>query len=108
MKALLWVIAGASAGIAAFIILNQPGPQYASGDDDVEYAAGRTSFWGSKQRLSGAGSGFTGRLKEGLGRATGDTDLADEGVTDQVVGAVKETAGQVAQAAGQTLHELNR
>jgi uncharacterized protein YjbJ (UPF0337 family) len=108
MKALLWVIAGASAGIAAFIILNQPGPQYASGDDDVEYAAGRTSFWGSKQRLSGAGSGFTGRLKEGLGRATGDADLANDGVTDQVVGAVKDTAGQVAQAAGQTLHELNR
>jgi len=108
MKALLWVIAGASAGIAAFLILNQPGPQYASGDDDVEYAAGRTSFWGSKQRLSGAGSGFTGRLKEGLGRATGDADLANDGVTDQVVGAVKDTAGQVAQAAGQTLHELNR
>jgi uncharacterized protein YjbJ (UPF0337 family) len=108
MKALLWVIAGASAGIAVFLILNQPGPEYATGSDDVEYAAGRTAFWGSKQRLSGAGSGFTGRLKEGLGRVTGDADLADEGVTDQVVGAVKDTAGQVAQAAGETLHELNR
>jgi uncharacterized protein YjbJ (UPF0337 family) len=108
MKALLWVIAGASAGIAAYIVLNQPGPQYASGDGEVEYTAGRTTLWGSKQRLSGAGSGFTGKLKEGLGRATGDAGLADEGVTDQVIGAVKDTAGKAAQVAGQTLHELNR
>jgi len=27
---------------------------------------------------------------------------------DQAAGAVKDTAGQVAQAAGQTLHDLNR
>jgi len=27
---------------------------------------------------------------------------------DQATGAVKDTAGQVAQAAGQTLHDLNR
>jgi uncharacterized protein YjbJ (UPF0337 family) len=108
MKALLWVIAGASVGIAAYIVLNQPGPQYAGGDDDVEYAAGRATFWGSKQRLSGAGSGFAGKFKEGLGRTTGDAQLADEGVTDQVVGAVKDTAGKAAQVAGQALHELNR
>ena len=108
MKALLWVIAGASAGIAAFIILNQPGPQYASGDDDVEYAAGRTSFWGSKQRLSGAGTGLGGKLKEGFGQVTGNDELASEGVADQVVGAIKDTAGKAAQVAGETLHEVNR
>jgi uncharacterized protein YjbJ (UPF0337 family) len=108
MKPLFWILAGAGAGVAAYIVLNQPGPQYASGDDDVEYAAGRTTFWGSKQRLSGAGTGFTGRLKEGLGQATGDAELANEGVVDQVVGTVKDTAGKAAQMAGQTLYELNR
>jgi uncharacterized protein YjbJ (UPF0337 family) len=108
MKALFWVLAGASVGVVAYIVLNQPGPQYVGGDGDVEYAAGRTTLWGSKQRLSGVGSGFTGKLKEGLGRASGDAELADEGVTDQVIGAVKDTAGKAAQVAGQTLHELNR
>jgi hypothetical protein len=67
MKPFLWVLAGASFAVAAYIILNQPGPEYATGSDDVEYAAGRATFWGSKQRLSGAASGLGGRLKEGLG-----------------------------------------
>jgi uncharacterized protein YjbJ (UPF0337 family) len=108
MKALPWVIAGAGVGIAAYVVLNQPGPRYATGNDDVEYAAGRTSFWGSKQRLSGTGRGLAGRVKEGVGRVTGDDQLADQGVADQVAGAVKDTAGQAAQAVGQAIHELNR
>jgi uncharacterized protein YjbJ (UPF0337 family) len=108
MKALPWVIAGVGVGIAAYVVLNQPGPQYATGNDDVEYAAGRTTFWGSKQRLSGAGGNLAGKLKEGIGRATGNDQLADQGVADQVVGAVKDTAGLAAQAAGQAIHELNR
>jgi uncharacterized protein YjbJ (UPF0337 family) len=94
MKAFPWIIAGIGAGIAAYVILNQPGPQYATGNDDVEDAASRTTAWGSKQRI--------------YGRVTGDDQLADEGFADQVVGAVRNTTGSVAQAAGQTLHELNR
>jgi uncharacterized protein YjbJ (UPF0337 family) len=108
MKALTWVITGVGAGIAAYIVLNQPGPRYATGDDDVEYAAGRATLWGSKQRISGIGGGLAGKLKEGLGRATGNEQLAGDGVTDQLAGAVKETAGKAAQAAGQTIHDLNR
>jgi uncharacterized protein YjbJ (UPF0337 family) len=108
MKALTWVITGVGAGIAAYIVLNQPGPRYATGNDDVEYAAGRTTLWGSKQRISGVGGGLAGKLKEGIGRATGNEQLAGDGVTDQLAGAVKETAGKAAQAAGQTIHDLNR
>jgi uncharacterized protein YjbJ (UPF0337 family) len=108
MKALTWVIAGVGASIAAYIVLNQPGPRYATGDDDVEYAAGRAALWGSKQRISGIGGGLAGKLKEGIGRATGNEQLAGDGVTDQIAGAVKETAGKAAQAAGQTIHDLNR
>lgn len=108
MKALTWVIAGVGIGVAAYIVLNQPGPQYATGDDDVEYAADRTSLWGSKQRLYGRGSGLAGKVKEGLGRATGNDRLADGGVADQVVGAVRDAAGKAAQVAGQTIHDLNR
>jgi uncharacterized protein YjbJ (UPF0337 family) len=108
MKALPWTIAGISVGIAAYVLLNQPGPRYATGSDDVEDAAGKTSLWGSKQRLAGTGGGLAGQLKEGAGKLTGDDQLAAEGVVDQVAGAVRDTVGEAAQAAGQSLHELNR
>jgi uncharacterized protein YjbJ (UPF0337 family) len=108
VKAFPWILAGIGVGVAAYVVLNQPGPQSATGNDDVEEAAGRTTLWGSKQRLYGTGGNLAGKLKEGVGRITGDDQLADEGVADQVVGAVKDTAGRVAQAAGQTIHDLNR
>jgi uncharacterized protein YjbJ (UPF0337 family) len=108
MKALTWLAAGVGIGIAVYIVFNQPGPRYATGDKDVEYAADRTALWGSKQRLSGIGGRLAGKLKEGLGRATGDDQLAGEGAADQVAGVVKDTTGKVAQAAGQTIHDLNR
>ena len=108
MKALPWIIAGVGVGLAAYVILNQPGPQYATGSDTVEDAAADTTLWGSKQRLKGAGGGLVGKVKEGVGNATGDAGLADEGVADQVVGEVKDTAGKVAHAVGETLHDLNR
>ena len=108
MKGLTWVIAGVGVAFAAYIVLNQPGPQYATGDDDVEYAADRTALWGSKQRVSGTGGRFAGRLKEGFGRAIGNDQLAGQGAADQLAGTVKDTAGKVAQAAGQTIHDLNR
>jgi uncharacterized protein YjbJ (UPF0337 family) len=108
MKTLPWIIAGAGAAAAIYILLNMPGPEYATGSDTMEDAARGTSKWGSKSRLSGAGGNLVGRVKEGFGRATGDADLMDEGAGDQVVGSLKNAAGKVAQAAGQTLHELNR
>ncbi len=108
MKALTWIFAGVGVGILAYIALNQPGPQYATGDDDVEYAANRASLWGAKQRLYGQGGDLAGKLKEGVGRVTGNAQLADEGAGRPMVGAVKDTAGKAAQAAGQTVHDLNR
>lgn len=109
MKNLSWILAGVGAGAAvAYVMLNQSKPQAATGWDSVENAARRTTEWGSKSRLSGAGSKVVGKLKEGFGRVTGDANLADEGVGDQAVGAVKSAVGTVAQAAGDTLHDLNR
>jgi uncharacterized protein YjbJ (UPF0337 family) len=108
MKAFPWIFVGIGFGVLAYIVLNQPGPRYATGDDDVEYAAGRTTLWGSKQRLAGTGRGVAGRIKEDLGQATGNDQLANEGAGDQLVGAIKDTAGKAAQVAGQTIHDLNR
>jgi len=108
MKAIPWIIAGAALGVAAVVVLNASSPQHSTGLDGVEDAADRTFRWGSKQRASGAGSSILGKVKEGFGRATGDDDLAGEGIGDQVAGSLKDAAGQVAHAAGQTIHDLNR
>jgi uncharacterized protein YjbJ (UPF0337 family) len=109
MKALPWIIAGVSAGAAlAYVMLNQPRPQAETGWDSVENAADRAWGWGSKAKLSGAGRSAGGKLKEGLGRVLGDSDLADEGVDDQALGALQSGAGKLAHAVGQTIHDLNR
>jgi len=108
MKALPWLIAGVGLGLATYFVLNQPGPQYATGNDDIEDAAGKTAFWGSKQRVKGTGGGLVGKLKEGVGRATGDEQLETEGIVDKAAGAVQDTAGEAAHAVADTIHDLNR
>ena len=108
MKNLPWFLAALGLGVAAYVIAKTPGPEYATGSDTLEDAARGTSQWGSKNRVRGAGGRFVGKLKEGVGRATGDADLQDEGVGQQIAGSLKNAAGQVAQAAGQTIHDLNR
>jgi uncharacterized protein YjbJ (UPF0337 family) len=108
MKSLPWILAAVGIGLAAYVVINTPGPEYATGSDSVEDAARRTSAFGSKTRIRGVGGKFVGKAKEAFGNATGNPDLADEGVGDQVVGSVKNAAGAVAQAAGETLHDLNR
>jgi uncharacterized protein YjbJ (UPF0337 family) len=108
MKAFPWILAAVGIGVAAYVVANTPGPQYATGNDDIESAARRTSQWGSNKRVTGKGTRLGGKLKEGLGNLTGNPDLADEGLGDEIAGSVKDAAGSVAQAAGQTLHDLNR
>jgi len=104
---LIAAVAGA-VGVAAYTLMNTPAPQHATGSDTIEGAARKTSQWGSKNRVAGATGNLVGRVKEGVGRLTRNPNLADEGTGDQVAGSVKNAAGAVAQAAGQTLHDLNR
>jgi uncharacterized protein YjbJ (UPF0337 family) len=108
MKTFAWLFAGIGIGLAVFLVANAPGPEYATGSDDVAGAARNTFGWGTKQRAKGMGAHIAGRVKEGLGNLTGDANLADSGVADQVEGTVREGVGNFAQAAGQTLHDLNR
>ena len=105
MKTLLWLAGGAGLGLAVYLIVTAP--EHPTGSDTVEGAARDTAHWGSKQRVKGAGSGLVGKVKEGVGNLTGDDQLAGEGQGDQVAGTLKDAAGKVAQAAGQTLHDLN-
>lgn len=108
MKTLAWLGAGIGIGLVIYLVANAPGPEYATGSDTVEDAARSAANWGSKQRVAGAGHDVIGRVKEGLGNLAGNPDLATEGTGDRLAGNIKEGVGKFAQAAGQTLHDLNR
>ena len=104
------LLAGGAVGaaIAVLILNSEREPDYATGYDGVERAAGKTFGWGMKQRAKGKMASVAGAVKEGVGRFTGDADLEAEGSVDRVVGNVKDTVGEVGTAAAQTIHDLNR
>ncbi|HTV09306.1 MAG TPA: CsbD family protein [Candidatus Aquilonibacter sp.] len=108
MKTLAWLAAGIGIGLVIYLIANSPGLESATGSDTLEGAARSAAGWGSRQRIAGAGADVLGHVKEGLGNLAGNPDLADEGAADRVAGNIKEGVGKFAQAAGQTLHDLNR
>ena len=103
------LIGGAIGTAVAVLILNsEREPDYATGYDGVERAAGKTFGWGVMQRVKGKMEKVGGAVKEGVGRFTGDADLEAEGSVDRVVGNVRDAAGEVGTAAAQTLHDLNQ
>ena len=107
MKAPFWILAGVGVGVATYLVLNAAPRQYTTGNEAVEDAANKTSQWGTKQRVTGKAGHLVGKLKEGIGNATGDDELAGEGVVDQGAGAVKDIAGKAAHAVSETIHDLN-
>jgi uncharacterized protein YjbJ (UPF0337 family) len=94
--------------VATYIFLDRRATRYAADYDELDDAADRTDLWGSKQRIAGTGRNFLGKLKESVGRVTGNDELADRGVVDQVAGAVQDTAGKVANTASDTIRDFNR
>lgn len=108
MKALPWIVAGASVAVVAYLTLNAPSPSYVGTGDDLDVAASKAAAWGTKRRVSGTGDSLIGKVKEGVGNLTGNPDLHDEGMVDQAVGAVKDTLGQAAHVVSDALHDLGR
>lgn len=58
----------------------------------------------NKDQIAGKVDQVTGKVKQGVGEAVGNDDMANRGVADQVKGAVKETWGNVKDAANKS-HE---
>ena len=110
MKAFPWIVAGVGIGVGVTLLLrlNEPEAEYATGYDGVERAARKTFDWGTKKRIGGKVESIAGAIKEGVGRVTGDDQIADEGAADRFVGDIKDAAGQVGHAAAETIHDLNR
>jgi uncharacterized protein YjbJ (UPF0337 family) len=48
-----------------------------------------------KDRIEGAGKGLKGKIKEGVGKVTGDTKTEAEGRFDQVKGKTQNRLGKV-------------
>ncbi len=107
MKKLLWLIGGTTLALAVFAILHEPDPAVAPANG-VDRAAAKVGAWGVKQRATGAGGQLLGKVEEIAGNVTGSPDTADQGALDQATGAVRNAAGQAAQALGQTIHDLNK
>ena len=110
MRVFPWIVAGIGIGLGAtlLLLLNEPEAEYATGYDGVEDAARKTFRWGTKSRAKGTAESVVGAVKEGVGRITGDEQLAGEGAAERVAGDVKDAAGTAGQAVGQTIHDLNR
>ena len=49
----------------------------------------------TKDKIMGETDTIKGKVKEGLGKLTGNRDLEDEGKDDQVKGAVRKKVGEI-------------
>ena len=103
MKTFFVIVGTTALGLAIYLVLNAPDTSAGEADQ----LGNRINRWGSRQRLGGAGNSVAGRVKQAAGDLTGSDDLSTEGAVYQAKGAVKDTLGQAAHAAGDTLHDLN-
>ncbi len=107
MNKFLWVLGGATLAVAAYVVMNQQLGLTAPADG-VDDAGNKAGAWGTKQRGVGLGGQLKGKFEQGAGKLTGDSDLKNQGAFDEAKGAVKDAAGQVAQAVGGAIHDLNK
>jgi hypothetical protein len=124
MKGLPWILAGIGVGIAVTFVLfvdprSEPEPAYDIPYDGLFTDVARKTFaWGTRRQSEGKIGSFAGAVKQqrsgkqGAGDRTGKLadkqDLAAEAAADPVAVNVKDTATQVGEAAGQTIHDLNQ
>lgn len=59
----------------------------------------------NKERIEGSFDQAKGKVKEGIGKATGDAKLEGEGKADQVAGKVKNTIGGAKDAIKEAVDE---
>ena len=59
-----------------------------------------------KDRVEGAGKNIAGKIKEGVGKITGDTKTEAEGKADQVEGKVQNTMGGIKDKAREVFQQI--
>ena len=60
----------------------------------------------NNDELNGKVDQLKGKIKEGVGHATNDERLHDEGVADQAAGHVEEGFGKARRKVGEALHDV--
>ena len=60
----------------------------------------------NRDEIKGKFEQAQGKVKEGLGHATGDQQLHDEGVADQAAGEAREGFGKVKRNIGEAIEEV--
>ena len=60
----------------------------------------------NRDELNGKVDRLKGKIKEGIGDATDDQALHDEGVADQAAGRVEEGFGKARRKVGDALHDV--
>ena len=59
-----------------------------------------------KDRIRGSAEQAKGKVKQGIGKATGDERMHDEGVADEASGDVREGVGKVKRNVGEAIEEV--
>lgn len=109
MKRTFILLGSLALAVAAYLILHAPESSLATSEpDELDDLGNRVGRWGAGQRLSGAGSSLAGNVEQVAGDLVGNDQLSNQGSFDQAKGAVKDAAGQVANAVEETIDDLNR
>ena len=62
----------------------------------------------NRDELEGKADQLKGRIKEGVGKMTGDADLEGEGLGDQAAGTVQETFGRGKRKVGEAIEDVGK
>lgn len=105
MNKFIFILGLAFVGAAAYVMLSDMtlNERTLDGADDFEAQA---ASWGTRKRVSGAGSVLGGQVKQAVGRVAGNPDLEGEGIVDEAAGRVKNAAGQAAQAVSEAVSKI--
>jgi uncharacterized protein YjbJ (UPF0337 family) len=100
-----WILGLACLGTAGFILWNDIAERNAQPVDGWDQASARVGAWGTGKRVTGIGGQIGGKIKQGVGYIADDRELQGEGVVDEVVGKVKDTAGKAAHAVSDAMQD---
>ena len=60
----------------------------------------------NRDELEGKGEQLKGKIKQGVGEATNDEELRDEGVADEAAGNVQEGFGRARRKVGEAISDI--
>ena len=62
----------------------------------------------NRDELEGKAKALKGKIKQAAGTLTGDPDLHDEGVVDEVAGKAQGAVGRVRRKVGETIEDVGK